>query len=111
MLLESRVPEILRVVLLAGSKVNVGRCIVSRKCQRKGHLDRRSIRPFALALETQGRRREDSGGPILVFIAGSVFGLKDEKRKALPPCQEVAIVSAEERGEPVVAELVRFRHR
>jgi len=60
-LLESRIPEILRIMLLATGKVNFrcGRVI----CESKGEADLhgRAVRPFAFALEMQLVRARNAG--------------------------------------------------
>ena len=61
MLLKGRVPEILRVVLLACRKVNVMCAAVFGESQRESDFHRRSVRPFCFAFEAQRVRLAYAG--------------------------------------------------
>ena len=61
MLLKGRVPEILRIVLLACRKMNIARAAILGESERETDLHRRSVRPFCFALETQRVRRANAG--------------------------------------------------
>ena len=49
--LKCRIPEILRMVLEAREKPNIGRARIRRECKRKRYLDRAAVGAFAFALE------------------------------------------------------------
>ena len=109
--LEGRVPEVLRIMLLADGEVDVGRQLVLGKGEREGDLDGRAVRPLALALEAHGFGSGNAGGAEGGFVGLGVVRLQDHQRQPLPAFEEVAGIGAEQTREAVVAELVRLGQR
>ena len=108
MLLKRRIPEILRVELLACREMNIARGAVLCESEREPDLHRRSVRPFCLALEAQRVQLADASRRKRGGIAGRLFRFENEQREAIAARDEIAIVDPEHRGEPVAAELARF---
>src|SRR5262249_4714887 len=111
MLLEGRIPEILRKMLLAGRKAHPGGPVVAGESQRKGDLDARTVGPFAFPLEAHRLRGADSGSIERGRIGARVATLKQQQRQALPMRKEGLIEAPEQRRKPVAAQLFRLRHR
>ena len=81
--LEGRIPEILRIVLLAGGEMDVGRRLVLGEGEREAELDRRAVRPLALALEAHGLGRSNAGGAEIGCVGRGIVRFQDQQRKPL----------------------------
>src|ERR1700682_4615519 len=71
-LLEGRVPEIFRKMLLAGRKADLRRCGVARKREREADLDGRAVGTRAGALEMHRVGDADLGGTKLGGIGSGI---------------------------------------
>ena len=95
MLLERRIPEVLRIVLLAGEEPGVRRGFVLRERERERDLHGRAVRPLALAREVEHIEIADAGRTERVGIGLRAFALKHQHRKAFAFRQKVAREGAE----------------
>src|SRR4030088_2604737 len=110
MRLERRVPEILRIMLLAYRKAGAGRRRIARESEREADRHRRAVGPLSLALEAQRLRGRDAGVAKQIGIARRVMAFEHEQRKAFVTRQEIAVETAEQPREAVGAELVGLGH-
>ena len=110
-LLEGRIPEILRKMLLAGGKTDVVRPGVAREGEREADLDWRAVGPPALTLEAQRVGDPDSAGAKRDRVGDRVTALEDEHGQPFPLGEEAAVEGAEQRREAVGAEPLGLRHR
>ena len=93
--LKRRVPEILRVVLLAHGKPDFGRQRIARESKRKCDLHRRSVRTLAFALEAHHRRRSNPCDFKGVLVSDSIVTFQKQHREAFMFLKEAAIEIAE----------------
>src|SRR5262249_10302291 len=103
MLLELRIPEIFRKVLLASSKADRRRFGIARKRKRKADFDRRAIRPFALALEAHGLGDANPGGAKACGIGRGIIAFEDQQGKSLPVFEKDSVERAEQRREAIAS--------
>ena len=83
-LLKGRVPEILRIVLLAGGKADVGAPASRAKASENPTLTLRAVRPAALALEMQRLGGGDAGGPKRRGVRRCIGAFQHQQTKAPP---------------------------
>src|ERR1041384_2828535 len=94
MFLKFRVPEISRrLAMLAGEETRVGRMRIVRESERKGHLERCAVGPFAFAFESIEFEIADAGFAKL-FSVGGAAAVENEHRQALPVLEEIAVEGA-----------------
>ena len=107
-LLEGRVPEILWKVLLAGGEADLWRLRVSREGKRETDFHGRAVGPLGLALEAHRIGDADLRGAEIGHVRNRIGAFQDQERKSLLLFQEQAVERAEQRREPVGAELLRL---
>ena len=95
MFLEGRIPEILRIMLLAGGEVDVRRKAVFGKSERETEFHRRAVRFFAHALEFHHSGRIDLRGAERGCISFGVMRFQKKHRQAFMPFGEIAVEGCE----------------
>src|ERR1044072_3834678 len=81
MLLGGRIPEVLRIVLLAGEKARVRRLPILRERERERDLHNRTIRPLAFTLEVEHVEIADASRAERLRVS-SALPLQHPHRKA-----------------------------
>ena len=108
--LEGRVPEMLRVAVLAGEEPDVRRLGIGRKGERERDLDGRAVGALALALEIVGVEVADAGGAERFGIRRAP-AFQHQHREPLLVGEEIAIERAEgEDALPMRRDVGRVRH-
>jgi hypothetical protein len=100
MVLERRVPEILRMVMLAGEEPHPGSGRIFRKGEREGDVSRGSVRARSLPLEEERVKGPDPGAGEPGRIGGGVAAVERQHRKPLAAGEVVAHEGAEAVGTP-----------
>ena len=93
--LERRIPEILRIVLLAREVADLGRHRIGRKRKRESHLGGRTVDAFCLALEVESIETADTGFLECCNVSRRAFAFQYQHRQSLAARQEVAREAAE----------------
>src|SRR6185369_13374222 len=94
-LLKRRIPEILRIMLLAGEEAGVRRLWVGREGEREPDLHSRAVGAPCLALEVEHVEVADPGGAERLGIGRRALAFQHQHRKALALREEVARERAE----------------
>src|SRR4051812_36444979 len=95
MRLERWIPEILRIMLLAGEEACIRSFGINRERQRERDLDNRSIGPLGLPLKIKHFRIADASCPKRFGIIGCALALQHKHCKPLFTGEEVAQKAAE----------------
>ncbi len=111
MLLQCRIPKILRVVLPAGRKADGGSAGIPREGERESHFELAAIRRAALALELQGLRDRDPGGAEIARVSVGITAFQYQEGEPLLFLEKNAVEGAEQRREAILAKLLGLRDR
>src|SRR6266700_2334148 len=93
--LKCRVPKIVREMVLARRKAQIGRGRVAGKNQREREFHRRSVRLCALAGEIEHVITANAGRLERARIVGRVARVEDQHRESLARSEKVAVEGAE----------------
>src|ERR1700733_912091 len=94
-LLECRIPEVLRIMLLAGEETGIARLLIGRERQRKGYFHCRPVGPLRFTFEIEDLEVSNAGETKRFGIGGCAAAFKYEHRKALASREKVAQKIAE----------------